>query len=109
MSGDIIVVGTTSDDPLASDVAYFMGQKSDISDNIALKNFANTEFCPRFLCDENDFSHIGDSLRGKHVVIVSTCSGELTRNARAMRTFLVACRQGQWRGEGDSGRARPFL
>ena len=90
LSGDIIVVGTTSDDPLASDVAYFMGQKSDISDNIALKNFANTEFCPRFLCDENDFSHIGDSLRGKHVVIVSTCSGELTRNARAMRTFLVA-------------------
>ena len=51
LSGDIIVVGTTSDDPLASDVAYFMGQKSDISDNIALKNFANTEFCPRFLSD----------------------------------------------------------
>ena len=45
MSGEIVVVGTVSDDPLASDVAYFMGQKTDISDEIALKNFANSEFC----------------------------------------------------------------
>ncbi|MBQ6472658.1 MAG: ribose-phosphate pyrophosphokinase [Victivallales bacterium] len=90
MSDDIIVVGTTSDDPLASDVAYFMNQKPDISDLIALKNFANSEFCPRFICDERDNSHTGHSLDGKKVVIVSSCSGELTRNARAMRTFLVA-------------------
>ena len=90
MNGEIIVVGTMSDDPLASDVAYFMGQKSDISDNISLKNFANTEFCPRYLCDENDMMHIGYGLRGKNVIIVSSCSGEFTRNARAMRTFLVA-------------------
>ena len=90
MSARIIVVGTVSDDPLSSDVAYFMGQKVDISDLIALKNFANSEFCPRFLCDENDMEHIGESLVDKDVVIVSSCSGELTRNARAMRTFLVA-------------------
>lgn len=90
MSDEIIVIGTISDDPLASDVACFMGQQWDISDNIALKNFANSEFCPRFLCDENDKEHIGDSLRGKKVIIVSSCSGEFTRNARAMRTFLVA-------------------
>jgi len=90
MSDDVIIVGTVSDDPLSSDIAYFMGQKSDISDIISLKNFANSEFCPRFLCDENDLEHIGDSLSGKNVVIVSSCSGELTRNARAMRTFLVA-------------------
>ncbi|MBO4513384.1 MAG: ribose-phosphate pyrophosphokinase [Victivallales bacterium] len=91
MSGEIVVVGTVSDDPLASDVAYFMGQKTDISDEIALKNFANSEFCPRFICGETDDPHrIGHSLEGKNVIIVSTCSGEFTRNARAMRTFLVA-------------------
>ncbi len=91
MSGEIVVVGTVSDDPLASDVAYFMGQKADVSDEIALKNFANSEFCPRFICDDTeDPMRIGHSLEGKHVVIVSSCSGEITRNARAMRTFLVA-------------------
>ena len=103
MNGDIIVVGTMSDDPLAIDVAYFMGQKSDISDNISLKNFANSEFCPRYLCDENDMEHIGNGLRNKSVIIVSTCSGELTRNARAMRTFLVA------RAAKDNGAARVIL
>ena len=54
MSPRIIVVGTVSDDPLSSDVSYFMGQKTDISDVIALKNFANSEFCPRFLCTERN-------------------------------------------------------
>jgi len=91
MSGEIVVVGTVSDDPLASDVAYFMGQKTDISDEIALKNFANSEFCPRFICGETDDPlRIGHSLEGKNVVIVSTGSGEIPRNARAMCTFLVA-------------------
>ena len=91
MDGEIVVVGTVSDDPLASDVAYFMGQKADISDEIALKNFANSEFCPRFICDDTeDPVRIGHSLEGKNIVIVSSCSGEITRNARAMRTFLVA-------------------
>ena len=103
MNGDILVVGTTSDDPLASDVAYFLGQQSDISDLIALKNFANSEFCPRFLCDETDMLHIGQSLTGKTVIIVSSCSGEITRNARAMRTFLVA------RAAKDNGAARVVL
>ena len=98
MDGEIVVVGTVSDDPLASDVAYFMGQKADISDEIALKNFANSEFCPRFICDDTeDPVRIGHSLEGKNIVIVSSCSGEITRNARAMRTFLVARSQGQRR------------
>ena len=103
MSSNIIVVGTVSDDPLSSDVSYFMGQNTDISDVIALKNFANSEFCPRFLCDENDMEHIGQSLEGKDVVIVSSCSGEITRNARAMRTFLVA------RAAKDNGAHSVFL
>ena len=103
MAARVIVVGTVSDDPLSSDVSYFMGQKLDISDVIALKNFANSEFCPRFLCDENDMEHIGDSLKDKDVVIVSSCSGEITRNARAMRTFLVA------RAAKDNGARNVFL
>ncbi len=103
MSNNWIVVGTTSDDPLASDVAYFMDQKGDISDWIALKSFANSEFCPRFLCDEHDMEHIGHSLTGKDIIIVSSCSGSLTRNARAMRNFLVA------RAAKDNGANRVIL
>lgn len=103
MSGDIIVVGTVYDDPLASDVADSMGQRVDISDLISLKNFANSEFCPRFICDESDFDHVGNSLVGKNVIIVSSCSGELTRNARSMRSFLVA------RAAKDNGAKRVIL
>ncbi|HOG49221.1 MAG TPA: ribose-phosphate pyrophosphokinase, partial [Lentisphaeria bacterium] len=72
MSGEFIVVGTVSDDPLASDVAASMGQEADISDLMSIKSFANTEFCPRFLYDENDMTKIGHSLEGKTVVIVSS-------------------------------------
>ncbi|MDD4098390.1 MAG: ribose-phosphate pyrophosphokinase-like domain-containing protein [Lentisphaeria bacterium] len=103
MSGEIIVVGTVSDDPLASDVAAGMGQEADISDLMSIKSFANTEFCPRFLYDENDMTRIGRSLEGKTVVIVSSCSGEYTRNSRAMRTFLVA------RAARDNGASRVVL
>ncbi len=106
MSSDPIIVSTISDDPLAADVAQYMGQtEEDISDIISIKNFANTEFCPRFMVGNSDFrpghdgkpgvyvrdiSQVGDSLRDRIVFIVSTCSGSITRNARAMRTFLVA-------------------
>ena len=103
MSGEIIVVGTVSDDPLASDVAAGMGQEADISDLMSIKSFANTEFCPRFLYDENDMTRIGRSLVDKTVVIVSSCSGEYTRNSRAMRTFLVA------RAARDNGAKRVIL
>lgn len=103
MTDDFIVVGTVSDDPLASDVAHYLGQDTEISELIAIKNFSNSEFCPRFLCDEKDLDHIGMSLRGKTVIIVSSCSGELTRNARAMRTFLVA------RAAKDNGANRVVL
>ncbi len=90
LSDKIIVVGTVSDDPLAIDIAHYMNQDTDISDILAFKQFANTEFCPRFISDENDMESIGYGLRGKTVIIVSACSGEHTRNARSMRTFLVA-------------------
>jgi len=89
-TGKYIVVGAISDDPLAIDIAHYMQQEADISDILSYKQFANTEFCPRFISDEADFEHIGHGLAGKTVIIVSSCSGEHTRNDRAMRTFLIA-------------------
>jgi ribose-phosphate pyrophosphokinase len=86
----IIVVGNSSDDPFAIDVAFGVGQVEDIADLISMKNFANTEFCPRFISDEQDFSRIGRQLEGRTVVIVSTSSRSLSRQTLAMRTFLIA-------------------
>lgn len=87
---DIIIVGVVSDDPFAIDVAHYFRQREDISDLISMKNFANTEFCPRFIKEEENPETLGRRLEGKTVVIVSTCTGDHTRNSLAMRTFLVA-------------------
>ncbi|MFW6094257.1 MAG: phosphoribosyltransferase family protein [Pseudomonadota bacterium] len=87
---DVIVVGNSSDDPFAIDVAFAVGQSVDIADIISMKNFANTEFCPRFISDENDFTRIGHQLEGKTVVIVSTSSRVVSRQTLAMRTMLIA-------------------
>ncbi len=87
---DVVVVGNSSDNPFAIDVAYAMGQAEDISDQISMKTFANTEFCPRFISDENDFNAIGNQLAGKTVVIVSTSSRLVSRNNLAMRNLLIA-------------------
>jgi len=69
---DVVIVGNSSDSPFAIDVAYAMGQVEDIADLISMKSFANSEFCPRFINDEQDFSAIGSQLEGKTIVIVST-------------------------------------
>ncbi len=99
----VIIVNSVSDDPFAIDVAHHFGQTSEISDQISLKTFANTEFCPRFISDEDGTANIGHSLDGKTVAIVSTCCGNDTRNALAMRNFLVA------RAAKDNGAARVIL
>ncbi len=99
----VLVVATISDDPFAIDVAHYSGQGAETSDLISLKQFANSEFCPRFISDERDFDHIGNRLAGKTVVIVSTCCGQHTRNSLAMRTFLVA------RAAKDNGAERVIL
>ena len=39
---DVIIVGNSSDDPFAIDVAFTVGQAEDIADLISMKNFANT-------------------------------------------------------------------
>jgi ribose-phosphate pyrophosphokinase len=89
-SDEVVLVGNASDDPFAIDVAYAVGQLEDISDVISMKNFANTEFCPRFISDEADFERIGERLAGKTVVIVSTSQRVLSRQSLAMRNLLIA-------------------
>ena len=103
LNAKTIVVGVQSDDPFTGDIAHYMLQEVDVSDILSYKEFANTEFCPRFMTDEADYDHIGHGLDGKTVIIVSACSGNLTRNARAMRTFLVA------RAAKDNGAERVVL
>jgi ribose-phosphate pyrophosphokinase len=87
---DVIVVGNTSDDPFAIDVAFALGQSEDIADLISMKTFANSEFCPRFISDEQDFSNIGRQLEGKTVVIISTSNRAVSRQNLAMRNLLIA-------------------
>lgn len=103
MNSNFVVVSAVSDDPFAIDVAHYIHQDVEISDLIALRTFANTEFCPRFISDEDDFANTGNGLRGKTAVIVSTCCGSHTRNALAMRTCLVA------RAAKDNGAERVIL
>jgi ribose-phosphate pyrophosphokinase len=84
------VVGNSSDDPFAIDVAFAMGQNEDVSDLISMKRFANSEFCPRFISDELDLTDIGNKLKGKGVIIVSTSSLMMSRQSLAMRTLMIA-------------------
>jgi ribose-phosphate pyrophosphokinase len=90
MSSKYLVVGVVSDDPFAIDVAHHFGQEEEISDLVSLKSFANTEFCPRLITDEEDLEHTGHVQDGRTVIIVSTECGMHTRNALAMRTCLLA-------------------
>lgn len=87
---DVVLVGNTSEDPFAIDMAYAVGQTEDIADIISMKTFANSEFCPRFISDEQDLTKIGQNLSGKIVVIVSTSSPTLSRQNLAMRNMLIA-------------------
>ncbi|MGB0371909.1 MAG: phosphoribosyltransferase family protein [Opitutales bacterium] len=84
------VVGNTSDDPFAIDVAFTLGQQEDVADVISLKQFGNKEFCPRFISDESDFDEIGNKLTGRQIIIVSTSNQNVSRQSLAMRTFMIA-------------------
>lgn len=87
---EIVIVGSVADNPIAEDIAHYMGQQEDYQDIISLKSFLNTEFCPRFLTGTRDLGNIGDKLKGKTVVLVSTNQGSHTRNGLGMRNFLIA-------------------
>lgn len=84
-----IVIGNTSDNPFAIDIAHCLGQVVDISDVIALKDFQNTEFCPRFISDEEDLNSVGNYLEGKTVILASTSCAE-GRNSMAMKNIIIA-------------------
>jgi ribose-phosphate pyrophosphokinase len=86
---DFIIIGNVSDDPFAIDIGHMCGQREDIADIISLKVYANTEFCPRFISDEDDLEHIGNALHGRTVVICSTATNH-TRGSLAMRTLILA-------------------
>jgi ribose-phosphate pyrophosphokinase len=90
MATGTLIVSNWTDASFGLDVAHNFGQTTDISDVISLKNFANTEFCPRFLVDESDLVHIGAGLLGKRVYIISTSSPQHTRVELATRNFLIA-------------------
>jgi ribose-phosphate pyrophosphokinase len=87
---DIIIVSNTSDNAFAEDISHFFGKHEEVGDIIALKQFANTEFCPRFICDEDDMSKVGKYLEGKIVVIISTHDTRYSRNDIAMRNMILA-------------------
>ena len=88
---NLIIISNTSDNPFAIDIAHFCSQLTDMSDVIALKNFQNTEFCPRFLIGmEEDSNTSGYSLKGKSIAILSTTSSIISRNALAMRNMIIA-------------------
>lgn len=89
-TNDVVIVSNSSDNPFAIDVAYAMGQHEDISDVISMKQFMNTEFCPRFISDEDDMDNIGNSLNGKTVVIVSTGNLVTSRQELAMHNLIIA-------------------
>lgn len=99
----MIVVGNASDDPFAIDIAFALGQSEDIADLISMKVFANSEFCPRFIQDEDDLTRIGQHLDGETVIIVSTSSLTMSRNSLAMRNLLIA------RAAKDNGAAAVVL
>lgn len=100
--GDTLIISNVSDDPFAIDLAHMCGQRSEIADLISLKVYANTEFCPRYISDEEDMEHIGRSLEGKTVVICSAATSN-SRGSLAMRTMMLA------RGAKDNGAQRVVL
>jgi ribose-phosphate pyrophosphokinase len=86
---DLVIISNVSDDPFAIDIGHMCGQIEDMADLISLKTYTNTEFCPRYISDENDLKRIGRSLDGKTVVICSAATNE-TRGSLAIRTMILA-------------------
>jgi ribose-phosphate pyrophosphokinase len=99
----VIIVGNVSEDPFAIDVAHSFGQETDLSDIVSLKNFANGEFCPRFISDEHDLTRVGHELEGAIVVIVSVDGHNQSRQTLAQRNFLIA------RAAKDNGASKVVL
>lgn len=99
----LIVTGNVSDSPFAIDVAGHLGIKEDIADMVALKTYANSEFCPRYISDPDDLNRIGHKLDGYTVVICSTSIETRARNDLAMRNCILA------RAAKENGASRVIL
>ena len=87
---ELVVVGSASENAFVEDISHHLNQHEDYLDIISLKTFLNTEFCPRFIIDEQKTENVGNKLAGKEVLIVGTSFSPLSRDELAMRTFLVA-------------------
>jgi len=90
MSDGIVVTGTFTDDSFAMDVAQFLGLRGDIADEVSLKTYANSEFCPRYISDIEDLERVGRYLEGKVVIICSVSLSTRSRNDCAMRNMILA-------------------
>jgi ribose-phosphate pyrophosphokinase len=90
MPNNIVVTSTFTDDSFAMDVAQFLGVRGDISDEVSLKTYANSEFCPRYISDIDDLERVGRYLEGKVVIICSVSLSTRSRNDCAMRNMILA-------------------
>ncbi|MFP4564573.1 MAG: ribose-phosphate pyrophosphokinase, partial [Spirochaetia bacterium] len=77
---NLYVVGAVADNPFVEDIVQHTNQQEDYSDIISLKTFLNTEFCPRFIVDEDNWDNIGHKLDGTTILVVSNSIPQETRN-----------------------------
>jgi ribose-phosphate pyrophosphokinase len=90
-NSEFIIIGNVFDNYFAIDIADFLKQKTDITDLVSLKLFANTEFCPRFtVYGHDEYYMTGKSLNGIIVIIVSVHNDWISRNELAMRNMILA-------------------
>ncbi|HAE21425.1 MAG TPA: ribose-phosphate pyrophosphokinase [Spirochaetaceae bacterium] len=87
---NVVIVGNIADNPFVEDIAQHMTQRIDYSDMISLKTFVNSEFCPRFILDEDNWDNVGRKLEGKQILLVSTSQNDISRNDLAFRNCLIA-------------------
>lgn len=87
---NLVIVGSIADSSFTEDIAHQFEQKEDYLDLISLKLFKNSEFCPRFIINEEELQNVGYKLKNKRILIVSADTGPHTRNSLAMHNFLIA-------------------
>lgn len=87
---NVVIVGNVADNPFVEDIAHHLTQHIDYSDMISLKTFLNSEFCPRFILDEDNWDNVGRKLEGKQILLVSSSQSEISRNDLAFRNCIIA-------------------
>jgi ribose-phosphate pyrophosphokinase len=87
---NVVIIGNVADNAFVEDIAHHLNQRIDYSDLVSLKTFHNSEFCPRFIIDEDNWTNIGRKLEGKQVLLVSTSQSDISRNDLAFRNCLIA-------------------